>query len=41
MFDNGREMMDMASKTADEAVSLVNARFTASIDETKTVLAAK
>ena len=41
MFDNGREMMDMASKTADEAVSLVNARFTASIDETKTVLSAK
>ena len=41
MFDNGREMMDMAAKTADEAVSLVNARFTASIDETKSVLAAK
>ena len=41
MFDNGREMMDMAAKTADEAVSLVNARFTASIDETKTILAVK
>ena len=41
MFDNGREMMDMAAKTADEAVSVVNARFTASIDETKSVLATK
>ena len=40
-FDNSREMMDMAAKTADEAVSLVNARVAASIDETKSVLAAK
>lgn len=40
-FDNGRKIMDMAAKTADEAVSLVNARFIASIDETKTVLATK
>ena len=40
-FDNGREIVDMAAKIADDAVSLVNARFTDSINETKTVLATK
>lgn len=37
---NGREMFDMASKTADEASALVNARITATLDEGKAAAAA-
>lgn len=41
MFENGREVYDMAQKTCDESVSLINDRMTATIDETKTVFAKK
>lgn len=40
-FSNGKEVYDMAAKTADEAMSLINDRFTANIDESKAMFAAK
>jgi phasin family protein len=40
-FANGREVFDMATKTANETLGLINARITATIDESKTAFAQK
>lgn len=40
-FANGREIFDMAAKTADEAIGLINDRVTANIEESKKVFASK
>lgn len=41
MFENSREVYDMAAKTADETIGLINDRLTATIDESKTAFAQK
>ena len=40
-FQNSKEVYDMATKTADETIGLINARLTATIDESKSALATK
>ena len=40
-FQNSREVYDMAAKTADETMGLINDRMTATIDESKAAFAAK
>ena len=40
-FQNSKEVYDMAAKTADETIGLVNDRMTATIDETKSTFATK
>jgi len=40
-FQNSKEVYDMATKTADETIGLINDRMTATIDESKAVFAAK
>ena len=40
-FANSKEIYDMATKTADEAIALLNDRVTASIEESKKVFVAK
>ncbi|MEQ9124199.1 MAG: phasin family protein [Alphaproteobacteria bacterium] len=40
-FQNSKEVYDMAAKTADETIGLINDRFTATIDESKTAFAQK
>jgi phasin family protein len=40
-FANSKEIYDMAVKTTDEAIGLINDRVTASIEESKKVFAAK
>ena len=41
MFENGKEVYDMAQKTADETMGLINDRMTATIDESKAAFAQK
>lgn len=40
-FENSREVYDMAQKTCDETIGLINDRMTATIDESKTAFAQK
>ena len=40
-FENSREVYDMAAKTADETMGLINGRMTATIDESKAAFAQK
>jgi phasin family protein len=40
-FANSKEFYDMAAKTADETMGLINDRMTATIDESKKAFAAK
>lgn len=40
-FANSREVYDMAAKTADETIGLINARVAATIDESKVAFAQK